>query len=63
MVKIVQPVDVDVESGDGLGFDVEEGFGVAGGVGAISLAQATGMDSKNRTNSPIIVFLIISCLL
>lgn len=36
------------------------GTGVGTVVGAVALAQATGINNKNKTSSPIIVFLIIS---
>jgi len=48
--------------GGGAGAGAGVGLGVEGGVGAVSLAQATGIDSKNNTSSPIIIFLIFNLL-
>lgn len=45
--------------GGGAGAGAGVGLGVDGGVNAVSLAQATDTISKNRTNSPVIIFFII----
>jgi len=48
--------------GGGAGAGAGVGLGVDGGTGVVSLTQATDIDSKNRTNSAVISFFIISNL-